>query len=267
MIRCKQIPIRSFAVAYALLTAHLSIGQTQPAQSSASKTQIFPPQFPIQVVGKVAAMGNRLQVPGQERVVMTGTLTQSGTNSSVKISYQLPNLFRIDETGRSFGFSGSGNWNSTGSLAPADQDLMETFLDDSSEATFYALLHTAGLRVIALRARMDDGTTPNYTGPWSDIFDVLGASQARSDHAPRQKHYYFDSQTQLLSRVRYRILRSGATVEVETQRSNWTTVNNQAVPGTITRIENGQTIFTFTANSTTLSAAASDGTFSGSSGN
>jgi hypothetical protein len=263
MIRCQQMPLRSFTVACVLLTTPLGFGQTQPAQTSVSNTQIFPPQFPIQVVAKVAAMGNRLQVPGQERIVMTGTLTQSGTNSSVKISYQLPNLFRIDETGRSFGFSGSGNWDSGGSLAAADQDLMESFLDDSSEATFYALLHTAGLRVLATQVPMAAGTTSSYTGPWSDIFDVMGPSQARSDHAPRQKHYYFDSQTQLLSEVRYRILRSGATVEVKSQRSNWTKVNGQAVPGTIARIENGQTVFTFTANSTTLSAAASDGTFSG----
>jgi hypothetical protein len=141
--------------------------------------------------------------------------------------------------------------------------MLETFLDDSSEATFHTLRHNAGLRVLALQVRMDGGTMPTYTGPWSDIFDVMGPSRARSDHAPRQKHYYFDSRTQLLSEVRYRILRSGETIEVKSQRSNWFGVSGQAVPGTITRIENGQTVFTFNTSNASLSAAASDGTFEG----
>jgi hypothetical protein len=265
MIRHKKMPVRPCVVTCALLTALAGIGQSQPQQSS--NTKIYPQSFPVQLSGKVAAMGTRLQVPGQERVVLTGTLTQSSATSSVKVYYQLPNQFRIDETGSSFGFSGTGNWDSGGTLAAADEDMLETFLDDSSEATFYALLHTASLRVLATQVPMAAGTTSSYTGPWSDIFDVMGRSQARSDHAPRQKHYYFDSQTRLLSEVRYRILRSGARVEVKSQRSNWTTVNGQAIPGTITRIENAQTVFTFSATSISLSAAASDGTFTGTSGN
>jgi hypothetical protein len=267
MSRRKQMRVRCLAVTCVLLTAPAGFCQAQPESISTSNTQMFPSQFPVGLYGKVVAMGDRLQKPGKERVVITGTLTQSGKTSSAKISCQLPNEFRIDQTGRSFGFSGTGSWDAAGSLAAADEDLMETFLDDSPEATFFALLHTARVRVIGLRVRMDDGTTPHYSGPWSDIFQVLGPSQSRSDRAARQKNYYFDSQTQLLSEVRYRILRAGTTIEVKSQRSNWATVNGQAVPGTITRIENGKTIFTFNANITTLSAAASDGTFAGAAGN
>jgi 23S rRNA G2069 N7-methylase RlmK/C1962 C5-methylase RlmI len=124
------------------------------------------------------------------------------------------------------------------------------------------VLNTASLRVIATYARMDDGSAPNYTGPLVDIFQVVGPVQSRTGKPVRQKHYYFDSKTHLLLEVDYLLKRSdGSTTGVRVQRSNWTSVNGQMVPGTVTRQEGGKTVFSFTASNATFSAATADGTF------
>jgi hypothetical protein len=67
--------------------------------------------------------------------------------------------------------------------------------------------------------------------------------------------------TRQFAKVRYRILRNGQTIEVQTLYSNWTKSNGQTVPGTIQRLENGVPVFTFIGANSQLSAGAVDGIF------
>jgi hypothetical protein len=72
---------------------------------------------------------------------------------------------------------------------------------------------------------------------------------------PVDKLYGFNSKTGLLESVSYVVSSQGTSLRVETLFSNWQTIQKQAVPGSITRLENGSPVFTFVAASAALSAA------------
>jgi hypothetical protein len=253
------------AVICALACQRLAPAQTT-SQASASIQTVFSPQsFPLQLQGAVMALGTRLQKPGQERETLAGTITNSTGSSPGKVTFELPNKVRIDwmgATGRSIGYDGTSNWASDGMLSEQDQNLLETFLEDSPEGMLNSVRQTASLRVIATYARFDNGSTPNYAGPLVDIFQVVEPVASNGAKPMRQKHYYFDSTTRLLTEVDYLESSDGATVGVRVQRSNWNSVGGQLAPGTVTRIENGTSVFSLGSATATFSPAAADGTFS-----
>jgi len=254
-----------FAAICALACEHPVSAQTT-SQASPSIQAVFNPQsFPLPLQGAVMALGSRLQKSGQERETLVGTLTNSTGSSPGKVTFELPNKVRIDWMGatvRSIGYDGNGNWASDGMLSEQDQNLLETFLEDSPEGMLNLIHQTASLRVIATYARFDDGTTPNYKGPLVDIFQVVEPVASNGAKPMRQKHYYFDSTTRLLTEVDYLESSDGATVGVRVQRSNWNSVGGQFAPGSVTRIENGITVFSLGSATATFSPAAADGTFS-----
>ena len=153
----------------------------------------------------------------------------------------------------------SGLLNAT-SLSSSDADILESLLDDASEAFFYGFQSGAAHRFLGARFRGDDGTTKNYSGPWFDIFLTITSAQAQPNAPKRQKLYYFNSDTQQLAKVQYQIPGS---VAVTTEFNNWTTTAHQSFPGQIVRKENGATVFTFNINSATVSPAVTDGIFQG----
>ena len=237
---------------------------SQPSAQNSGKLNVA--QLPPELQTIATALGDRLQTPGKERVTITGTLTESGNTSTVTVTYQLPNSFRCDRGGaksRSVSFDGNDNSASDGNLTEQDEDLMESFLEDAPETMLYSLLHGTSLRVLTRRARMDDGTKPNYLGPWAAIYQLVGGAKSRSNQILRQKHYYFDSVTHLPTLVRYRIKQSkGSLTAVETSRTDWIKAGGQQIPGTISRSEDGKNVFVFHATSVSLSPGADDGFFS-----
>jgi hypothetical protein len=254
-------------VVFGVLACQCPVPAQSTSQTSVSaQTVLNPLSFPLQLQGNVMALGSRLQKPGQERETLVGTLTDSSGSSPGKVTFELPNKVRIDWMGgtiRSIGYDGTSNWASDGNLSAQDQNLLETFLEDSPEGMLNSITQTASLRVIATFARFDDGTTPNYKGPMVDIFQVVEPVVSNNTKPMRQKHYYFDSTTRLLTEVDYILGGSGGSpVGVRVQRSNWNSVGGQLAPGTVTRIENGTTVFSLSSGSAAFSAAASDGTFS-----
>jgi outer membrane lipoprotein-sorting protein len=250
------------AVAAVIFLTATGQAQNNGAQPAGFKISQLPPEFqPIAV-----ALGDRLQRPGKERMTLNGTLTQNGSPVQVKVTYELPNKYRIDWNGspkRSTGFDGQSAWASDGNLSDSDKNTMESFLDDSPEALFYALTERTSFRVIAHRARMDDGSTLNYKGPWATIFQTVGSISSSGQKTVRQRHFYFDSQTHLPMTVRYLQKTSGGSViPVETSHGTWTQSNGQQVPGTITRSESGKQVFGFSSTGATFSPAGNDGFFS-----
>lgn len=257
----------------AVMFASLAAGQgVQPAASSlvsqppASIGDRFNPlRFPIQIRGAVLALGDRLQVAGKERTTVNGTFATPNGASAAVVTYELPNKARIDESGfasHSVGYDGSKSWTSQTQLSEQDQNLLETLLEDSPEGMLRAITETASLRVIATLARFDDGKAPHYSGPLVDIFQVVGPVPSSGNASNRLKHYYFDSRTHLLLEVSYWLKHSdGSSAAVRIIRSNWTNVGGQFIPGDITRVENGKTLFTFTMSAVALSPAVQDGKF------
>lgn len=259
--RCSRYQIFPFTVAV-LLAASLGQSQTvsAPVPSNALQVATFLGTLPWELQVKVNALGDRLEKPGHERITMTGTLLRNGTSNPSVIVFQLPGKVKIGLPGSAvLGFDGTSPWNSAGAIPSSDQDLIEAFSDDAAEAFFFDLVdHTHVMRPLVHYARMDDGTSPNYSGPWVDIYQQVGPVLSRADATMRQKHFYFDSNTELPDRVRYM---SPAGNRIEVVRSQWTQFEGQYVPMQISRYQDGQLTHSFTATAATVGAAANDATF------
>ena len=76
-------------------------GQT-PSIPTIAQTKLKytrPNEVPSAVRPIVAALGTRLQLPGKERIVASGSLRRKTGTSTVRIVNELPGQVRIDETG------------------------------------------------------------------------------------------------------------------------------------------------------------------------
>ncbi len=82
---------------------------------------------------------------------------------------------RLEEQGsqpRVIGFDGSNGWVLCAVLSNADREVIETLLFDSADHFFLAQTQGFATRALGPRLRLDDGRTPNYTGPFYDIYQV-----------------------------------------------------------------------------------------------
>lgn len=217
---------------------------------------------PLNLLGYRNALGDRYEKPGNERTVYTGSLREGVQAIATIVTAELPNKIRIQQSGaaaRVIAFDGS---RLSSRLVEVDEDLMETLFGDSPELFFYSLGRTAAWRLIGQNARLDDGRSPIYTGPREDIFQHIDRPTFRAAGITRQKHYYFDSKSLLLSRVRYRIRKAGgADVLIETRYSDWRKVGSQMLPARIERLEDGKARFTFEATEVRTSPATVDTAF------
>lgn len=229
-----------------------------PTEKQAISAYATPPHL----LGYRNAVGDRYEKPGNERTILTGTLRDGTQAIPTIVTAELPNKIRIQQAGAAakvIAFDGS---RLSSRLVEADEDLLETLFGDSPELFFYSLGRTAAWRLIGQNARLDDGRSPIYTGPREDIFQHIDRPTFRAAGITRQKHFYFDSRSLLLSRVRYRIRKAGgADVLVETRYSDWRKVGSQMLPARIERLEDGKARFTFEASEVRTSPALVDASF------
>lgn len=211
-------------------------------------------------------LGDRLEKPGKERLTLVGTLRRQ--NSSQAIPFRLyleqPRRMRLEEQGaqmRVSGFDGGEVWALGADVSDADQEVIETLVFDSADQFFLGHMQGFATRALGQRFRLDDGATPNYTGPFYDIYELQDLVPDRKDTRQQPKLFYFNSETLLLERVRYQIERAGAPVNVEVRLSGWQKMNGQQIPGSITRLENDAQALTLTVNAVTFSPRAADSIF------
>jgi hypothetical protein len=210
------------------------------------------------------ALGSRIQKAGNERTTLTGTFTDSSGNATnAQLIWQVPGQISFSLTGQSgppLGYSTSGGLMNAATMTSANADILESLFDDTAESFLYGFLRGDGHRLIGLSYRGDNGTTPNYTGPWYDVYVRSAGALAQPGAPVRSKFYFFNSQTKLLAKVTYQL--PGA-LEVETDINGWTTTNGQSFPGQIIRKENGNVVFTFNIAQATGGPAPNDGLFGG----
>jgi len=242
-----------------------TFGQTPPTAVASSDLLYFN-LVPSRYRSLVEALGDRLDKTGRERVVLAGSLEDSSGSKAYVVTRELSGKFRLDEaSGTSVNtivFDGKGLTSSKGAPSAADNDRIESLIADSSEYFLYSVIRGRGSRLLGRRFRLDDGKDSKYTGPFYDIFELLTPAAGRADVAPRQKHYYFDSASGLLQKVRYLAKSGNGDLTVETAWTNWRKVDGQAAPSAVTRTENGKLVFTFRAASVAFSPALADSTFS-----
>jgi hypothetical protein len=165
-------------------------------------------------------VGDRLEKPGNERMVMIGTLKRRNDSQPTpfRLFLELPHRMKLEEQGaqpRVTGFDGSSGWTLGTSLSGTAQDTIEMLIYDSADHFFLGQTQGLATRALGSRFRLDDGTDANYAGPFYDVYQVMDHVGTGSEVRQQPKLFYFNSDTQLLERVRYQIQRDGAAVKVE----------------------------------------------------
>ena len=208
----------------------------------------------------LSALGNRLEKPGKERLTLMGTLrTANAETREFAATLEFPDRVRLVVGGpqnRAISFDGE----QAKALAADDLDLIETVVYDSAEHFFAAQMQGKAMRFLGPRFRTDDGSSPDYDGPYFDIYKIADQIKASGEERPA-KLYYFNSDSFLLERVTYVINRGGSEINVETKLSDWRTVDSQQVPRRIERFENGKSVFVLNIRSAELGRHAGDGIY------
>jgi hypothetical protein len=209
--------------------------------------------LPSAVRQQVAALGTRIAAPGQERLLLTGTITDSTGARPATVTLELPasvTLQGADSIGSIITFDGvhaDSGW------SPSVQKLMETFATDTAEGMFQTFLDGAAARLLGRNFGPDPRQQKNYTGPRLDIYEVTAPVRTRVDPSLRTKMYQFDSKTALLRSTRYYDRTVTPPISVESRFSGWTTSGGSLYPGTIERYENQSRIFSFVVASAVAS--------------
>ena len=221
-------------------------------------------------------MGDRLTVAGKERLELIGVLARAGQDPvAVRILWEYPGKVRIEKRLETDGkgqdpakpevlvYDGSGNLaKSRGTAALADQDLVEMLVHDSVEGFFIGQLEGFATRFLGSRYhRIDDSGNP--VGPDYDIYEVVNEVRVPGTPLRQRKLYYFNSDTALLEKVRYRLSpeRVRGEVDVSVEIGNWSEVYGQMVPGLTVRHEDGVEVVRLEIKQAGIAAAAGDGSF------
>jgi hypothetical protein len=228
------------------------------------------------------AMDGRSKGPGKERLTIVGTLARAGSSevTSLRAVLEPGGRLRLEERGKNqnseakesvtvFDARSANKSQGTASesiqaAAPPQtesEDLIQTLAFDSIEHFFSSQMQGAAFRSLGTRFRLDDGTAPNYSGPYYDIYEVTEYVTEGAKRRARRKFYYVNSDTRLLELVRYEKNLNGARVNVEVRNSEWRLVAGHQVPGLIARLENNVPVLTLTVTSASLGEQVEDGSF------
>lgn len=215
----------------------------------------------------LSAVGNRLEQPGKERLTLTGTLKRQQESSAIpfRLITETPHFMRLEEQIegrlRVIGFDGDEGWALGSVFDNSAQETIELLVFDSIDHFFLGQTQGLAVRPLGSRFRLDDGTTANYSGPFHDIYQIVDLVKIGPKTRQQPKLFYLNSNTQLLERVRYQIVRDSKTLDVDTQITRWQKANDQQLPRSITRSENNQTVLTITIESAVIGQRAADGIF------
>ena len=212
------------------------------------------------------ALGDRLEKPGRERLSVTGTLSRADLQpEEVTAVLEFPDRLRLttqkgNQT-RVIAFDGEQVKAPGKPLDEAEQDLIEVLVYDTAEHFFSTQMQGLATRFLGSRFRLDDGSSPDYSGPYYDVYKVADQIKTSADKREQLKFYYFNSETLLLERVTYEITRNGSTVKVEERLGDWTKEQGQQVARRFERFENGESVFVLTVRTAGLSPRGDDGMF------
>ena len=212
-------------------------------------------------------LGDRIDKPGKERIAIAGTIKRPGDSQALPMTLTLefPDRLRLTvQDGaqpRIVTFNGQAAASIGNALTSSERDFIETLVYDTAEHFFAGQTQGTAMRCLGQRFRTDDGSTPNYTGPYYDLYEVSDQIKTAGDARQQVKTFYFNSDTLLLERVRYQIVRNGTPIEVETRIGNWQQLQGQQTPRRIMRLEDGQQVMALTVRGLAISPRVDDGSF------
>jgi hypothetical protein len=207
-------------------------------------------------------LGDRPIRPGKERVVYSGALQFSAAPETAEVTHQMPGLLRAVRPGKkNVAFDGDLVRSSNGQLDKDDEDLLESFVNDSTEGMFASIVSGGAVRMLGEGFRPSPKENPTYVGPAFDLIEVSAQVRTRRNRAVRSKRYYFNSQSSLLHKVRYLDPESTTRTIIETRFSDWRTVDGVAVPGLIERFEGTRRTVSFRSQALVVQGKVDAATF------
>lgn len=236
---------------------------TPPADLIGESRPIRPGQIGPKLQRIARGSGDRFFRTNSQRMVITGVLSRDGSDSPVQIVRELSGKTRIQIGGakpKTLIFSGKGvGHDGAEPPTPQDLDLLDCLAEDREDYFLFTVAAGGGLRFLGDYFRTDDGSTPDYTGPFFDIYDLIADDAVRAESAA-WKRYYADSVSGLLQRVAYKLKATGETLH-ETRLENWHQLNGQFLPGLVKHLEDGKTVFAVRMDSVVFGPSAKDGIF------
>jgi hypothetical protein len=240
--------------------------QTEPAialphEQLRSRSLMSPLRAPL------AALGDRLEKPGKERIGLTGTQLRAGSQQATAFAvvWERPGRLRLEEYGsrqRLAIFDGQAVSRSS-PAETSDDALLETLLYDSAEHFFVSQMQGSATRFLGERFRLIEDSETEHEGPFYDLFEVTEQVLVGGEVREQSRQYFFNCDTHLLDLVRYEVLRGSEVIRVEVRLEKWQQVNGQRFPERIVRVENDVPKFTLdlNLNSVTVNPKANDGLF------
>jgi hypothetical protein len=233
-----------------VLTAGLCSGQQSQGISDQLK-KLPTRSVPSLLLSQLNALGNRMKAKGKELTVYTGIfIDEKGNQIVARVIHQLPNLVRLEGfKGKDTALSFDGERGNGISSQKKDESLLELFVMDFAEGMLASVQESAAVRFIGGGFGPDPKTNPDYTGPRYDIYEITAPIKGQEKETIRTKEFFFDSQTKLLSSVRYDDYSNSPPIRIETRFSYWGNQEESSYPAQVERYENGKRIFAFIAES------------------
>jgi hypothetical protein len=224
-------------------------------------------QLDRHVVRALDALGDRFEAPAKGRSILTGRLTRYAggqqTSSQITIVRELPDKIRVEEVSaggqRTLGYDGSRSWRLGQSASTEELALIEALARDSIEHFIAGQALDAATLHLGDMFRVDDGSTPDYAGPFYDILRVDDSFTDQDQIRRRSTLYYFNSRTGLPEKIVYD--RPDPVGRIEVEFSDWITVAGQKIPSRTTWKESGNLTRQIVISQAQFAPITDDGTF------
>ena len=215
----------------------------------------------------LTVLGDRLEKPGKERVTYVGMLQRSGEDRGAPftLTWETPGKIRLQDFGRqqTTVFDGETVFRTAALSTAFDQELLETLVFDSAEHLFLSQMRGAATRFLGSRFRLSEESRGD-SEPVYDVFEVTEPNVTRQESVRQTRQYFFNSDTQMLTLVRYRLVNNGVETAVEVRFENSRRIGGQRFPMRIVRLEDGNPIITLTIASVSVGPRLDDGIFTAS---
>jgi hypothetical protein len=219
------------------------------------------------------ALGDRLEVTGKERLIVTGTIRRNSgkvDGTPMRMIVELPDKFRLEEhlgnKIRVTTFDGekqNGLERSDEEIRDErDEDEIESLIFDGVDHLFSGQMAGLAKREIGVYLQPNHATFANYIGPYYNVYEVIDRITHTVANRMQRKLYYFNAKTSLPEIIRYQVERGRGSLNVEVRLADWQNFNGQLIPKTFTRLENGAEALKLNVDAAGVQAAADDDIFS-----
>jgi hypothetical protein len=254
-----------------LASASARPARAQPTPVNATMLRVQRARLWPQFQQTLAAVGDRFEVKGKERLVLTGTLQRKsqGTDAvPIRLIVQYPDLFRLEEQRAQRvlvttfdGAKKEGIKRAAGTaLTPQDADEIETLIFDGVDHLFAGQMAGLAKREIGAYLPLEQATSRADNGPRYHVYEIIDRITVQPVERLQRKLYYFNTQTALPEVIRYQTEHERPS-QVEIRLSEWQKFAGQVLATTVVRLEDKQEVLRLRVNAATVQPAADDGIF------